>query len=280
MSEAFVTFREALEAVLVVGILMRYAPMLQRAYVWGGVLLAVVVSLLGAWMLHAVASANALWEIGLSFLAAVLLLYMVVWMRKRAAAESRYLQGVAQQGEGLVLLFASFSAVAREGLETVIFLRALWHMQAGLSWVGGIVGLLVAIGLGLLVFGFARKVPLRKFFNLSSILLLLIAAGMASYAVHELLELLEGRYEWATALAEAKAWSIFPPKTSVEPKWAWAYAYHAGQYFPPLHHKGWIGAFLHALTGWRASMTWAEVGIWLVTFLGGLWLWRRAAPKA
>lgn len=279
MSEGLVTFREALEAVLVVGILVRYAPVPQRAYVWGGVLLAVLVSWLGAWLLHSIAIANTLWEVALSFLAAAMLIYMVVWMRKRGATESRYLQGLAQSQGGFVLLFASFLAVAREGLETVIFLRALWHMQSSLSWVGGIMGLFVALGLGLLIFGLARRVPLRKFFNLSSVLLLLIAAGMASYAVHELIELLEGHYPWAAALAEAKAWSLFPPKTAIDPAHAWAYTYHEGRFYPPLHHKGWIGALLHALTGWRASMAWVEVGTWLLTFGAGLWFWYKAAPK-
>lgn len=280
MSEGFVTFREALEAVLVVGILVRYAPQLQRAYVWGGVGLAILVSLVGAWVLHSVATANAVWEVALSFLAAGMLIYMVAWMRKQGAAETQRLRSLAQNEGGVLLLLASFFAVAREGLETVIFLRALWHMQSGLSWVGGVVGLFVALGLGLLIFGLARRVPLRRFFDISSILLLLIAAGMASYGVHELLELLEGRYSWAAAVAEAKAWSLFPPKAAVEPSQAWAYTYQEGRFYPPLHHKGWIGAFLNALTGWRASMTWAEVAVWLMVFLGGLGFWRKAAPKA
>lgn len=279
MSEAFVAFREALEAVLVVGILVRYAPALGRAYIWGGVLLALAASLIGAWVLHAVASAGAIWEAGLSLLAAAMLVYMVVWMRRRGAAETQRLQSIAQAQMGPALLLASFFAVAREGLETVLFLRALWRMQAGLSWVGGVVGLLVAVGLGILLFGLARQVPLRKFFAVSSVLLLLIAAGMASYGVHEILELLEEPYPWAATLAKAKAWALFPPQSTVDPAYAWAYAYHEGKYFHPLHHKGWLGAILHALTGWRASMTWIELLAWIATFLGGLWLWRRVSQQ-
>lgn len=280
MSEAFVTFRETLEAALIVGILARFAPRSERFYLWAGIITAMLVSLAGALLLHHIAIANAYWEVGISLLAAGMLMYMVVWMRTRSATLSQELQAVAQEKAGWMLFSLSFLAVVREGLETALFLRALWHMQAGLSWAGGLLGILTAALIGLLLFAFSQRVPLRPFFNITSVVLLLIAAGMAAYAVHELLELWEERFPWAEALAEARAWSLFPPRTEAPTSFAWAYTYDEGQFYPPLHHKGWIGAFLQALTGWRATMTWAEVGVWLGTFAVGFWLWRRARPTS
>jgi len=279
VSEAFVTFRETLEAALVVGILARYVAPSERFYLWGGVLTAVGASLGAAWVLSRVLTGHALWEMGVSAVAAALLLYMVVWMKHRSASLSHELREAAQTQAGWMLFGLAFFAVAREGLETVLFLRALWQMQTGFSWAGGLLGVALAMALGLLVFVGSRRVPLRPFFNFTSIFLLLLAAGMAAYAMHELIELLEGRYTWAEELAEAKAWTLFSPVAKPPTDWAWAYTCLEGECFPPLHHKGWVGGLLHALVGWRASMTWAEVATWASTFVVGLWLWSRPARQ-
>lgn len=275
MGEAFVTFRETLEAALVVGILARYAAQPERTYLWSGVFTAIGVSLVAAWILSQMAAGHVLWEIAISAAAAVMLLYMVVWMKHRSASLSHELREAAQTRARWMLFSLAFFTVAREGLETVLFLRALWQMQASFSWAGGLVGVILAMGLGLLVFAGSRRVSLRPFFNITSIFLLLLAAGMAAYAMHELLELLEGRYIWAEELAEAKAWNLFPPVRVPPADRAWSYTCLEGQCFPPLHHKGWMGGLLHALVGWRASMTWAEVAVWGLTFATGLVLWSR-----
>jgi high-affinity iron transporter len=217
---------------------------------------------------------HALWEIALSLVAAGFLLYMVIWMRRRGASLSQELREAAQTRIEWVLFSLSFFAVVREGLETALFLRALWYVQEGLSWAGGLIGLLAAAGLGALLFVYSRRVPLRPFFQVTSLLLLLIAAGMTSYAVHEALELGAGRWEWAHELEEAKAWVLFPPQEALPSSQSWLYVEYEGKYYPPLHHKGWIGGVLHALTGWRATMSWIEVAAWLGTFIGGFLLWR------
>ncbi|MCS7162042.1 MAG: FTR1 family protein [Bacteroidia bacterium] len=276
MGEGFVTFRETLEAALVVGILARYAAPSLRSFIWAGVGSAVVLSIAGAWVLHRLASAHILWEIGLSFSAAGLLVSMVVWMQRRSGTLRQELQTAAQVTEGWLLFGTSLFAVLREGLETAIFLRALWQMQQSLSWVGGIVGLLVAVLLGLSLFLYGRRVPLRPFFRVTSVLLLLMAAGMAAYGAHELLELLSSHWAWAEALEEAKAWTLFPPTSGPPKAYAWAYTFHEGLYYPLLHHKGWLGGIFHALLGWRATMSWTELGVWLLTFGLGFWLWRKA----
>ncbi|MCS6789548.1 MAG: FTR1 family protein [Bacteroidia bacterium] len=279
MSEAFVTFREGLEAALIVGILARYAAPDQRTYIGFGVLSAILSSILAAILLRHLAAAHELWEIAISLFAAILLVSMVVWMKRKGAMLSQELRQTAQTTEGWMLFGMSFLAVAREGIETVLFLQALWQIHGGLSWAGGFLGMLVAAALGLALFLYGRKIPLSTFFQITSIFLLMIAAGMVAYAIHETLELLEPRYAWAEELAESYAWKLFPPFTQPPTDYTWTYAFHDGKYYPLLHHKGWIGALLHALTGWRASMTWSEVGMWIGTFVVGLWLWMRPSAK-
>lgn len=271
------TFREGLEAALVVGILARYVRREERMWLWGGILTAILLSLIAAVALSRLTAAHQLWEVIFSALAAGMLLYMVIWMRRRSGTLSQELRNAAQTSSGWLLFGLSLTTILREGLETVLFLRTLWSMQKGLSWVGGLLGLLAALITGILLFIYGRRVPLRSFFNITSVLLLLIAAGMASYAVHELLELLEPRYAWAEKLADAKAWSLFTPETAPPTQYAWAYTFYEGKYYPLLHHKGWLGGVLHVLTGWRASMAWMELLTWGAVFGGGLYLWRRVA---
>jgi len=275
VSEGLVTFREGLEAALVVGILARFTPLGRRWLIGAGVGLAILMSMLAAWLLNALAATHALWEIVFSLLAAGLLLYMVGWMRRQGASLSHQLKTTAQAHTGWVLFGMAFTAVAREGLETALFLRALWSMQSDFSWVGGLAGLLVAIIIGFLLFSLGKRLPMKTFFNLSSILLILIASGIAAYAVHEILEYGASYSTLLHEIEEAKAWQLFPPHTHPPAKYGWLYAFYEGQYFHPLHHKGYIGSFLNALMGWRASMSWAEVLNWLFTGFAGLWWWHR-----
>ncbi|MCX8112949.1 MAG: FTR1 family protein [Bacteroidia bacterium] len=283
MSEAFVTFREALEAALVVGILARYAPRQERAWLWIGLGTAICISGAAAVVLARLSTIHQLWEVLFSGSAAGMLLYMIVWMQRRGATLSADLKEAAQSSVGWLLFGLSFSTTLREGLETALFLRTLWAMQRDLSWIGGLLGVLSAAIIGVAIFLYGKRIPLRPFFRITSILLLFMAAGMAAYAVHELLEYLEARYSWAEDMAEAKAWQVFTPQSSPPEAQSWAYTFSEGQYYPPLHHKGWVGAILHAFTGWRAEATWAELITWLLTLSTGLYFWQRypspAKPK-
>ncbi len=275
MSEGLVAFREGLEAALVVGILVRFAPAAQRWLIGAGVGLAVLVSILAGWVLRAIAATHVLWEIGFSLLAAGMLLYMVGWMRRQSASLSQQLKLTAQNSSGWVLLGMAFTAVAREGLETVLFLRALWSMQSNLSWIGGIFGLFGAIAIGFFVFSLGKRLPLKTFFTLSSIMLILIASGIAAYAMHEIVEYGANYSHFLHELEEAKAWKVFLPSAQPPASHTWLYASFDGQFYHPLHHKGYVGSILHALVGWRANMSWAELMVWLLTALFGFWWWHR-----
>ena len=77
-----------------------------------------------------------------------------------------------------------FVAIIREGVETVIFLNAI-NYASGINFVGGTLGIIAAVIAGYLFFVSTRKINLKKLFNVSSILLILFAAGLVAHAVHE-----------------------------------------------------------------------------------------------
>ncbi len=172
-------------------------------------------------------------EIGFSLSAAGLLIYMAGWMRRQAASlPAPPHHCPAQLGLGSTRN-GFFTAVAQEGLETVLFLRALWTMQSQLSWIGGLLGLLVAIALGFLLFSLGKRLPMKTFFTISSVLLILIAAGIAAYAMHEILEYGAAQSPLLHEIEEAKAWQLFPPSSQPPAAYGWLYALYEESYFHP-----------------------------------------------
>ncbi|MCS7189762.1 MAG: FTR1 family protein [Bacteroidia bacterium] len=250
MSEAFITFREILEAALIIATLGRYTAKSQWYYIGIGIFSAVILSGLAALILHHIALASALREILLSIAAATTLIHMVGWMRRHSRLISQELAEKVHIYASWQLSLLSFLSVAREGMELAIFLRALWHTQEGLSWFAAALGVIGAIIIGILIFVFSRKVPLAPFFKVTSILLLAIASGMMSYTTHELIELGKDSHRWIEWLSNQKAWSLFPPTQLPPLNEKWIYAFYEGMYYHPLHHKGWIGGLLNTLMGW------------------------------
>src|SRR3989344_3276496 len=80
-----------------------------------------------------------------------------------------------------------FIAIIREGIETVIFLNAL-NYQSGINFLGGTLGIIAAVAVGYAFFVSTRKINLKKLFNISSVLLILFAAGLVAHGIHELEE--------------------------------------------------------------------------------------------
>jgi len=84
---------------------------------------------------------------------------------------------------GLFLLV--FVAVLREGIETVIFLGAASFVSTGNSLTGSLAGIAAAVLLGYAIFVGSMKIDLKKFFNITSVLLILFAAGLVAHGIHE-----------------------------------------------------------------------------------------------
>ncbi|HXE74514.1 MAG TPA: Fe-S-containing protein [Candidatus Xenobia bacterium] len=199
LSALLVSLREGLEAALVVGICLVYLqkigrPELRRA-VWYGVLAALAASLAGAVLLERFA-VNQEWVEGvLMLVAAALLVSMIVWMRRVARTLRRDIEGKVNEFAGrgrfaaLGLFAFVFAMVVREGIETVIFLSAVALNTEGLLLaVGTSLGLAAAVVIGILFFKGALPIPLHRFFQVTSVMLMVIAVQLILTGIHELSE--------------------------------------------------------------------------------------------
>ncbi len=215
ISALLLALREGTEMALIVGIVLAYlgrvgARTAQR-WVWLGVGAAALVSLGFLGVLNALdkefeGATEQLFEGSTMLLAAAFLTWMILWM----ARNSRSLRGELQRGLNAALdrggaawgvFLLVFFAVVREGVELALLLFAA--PGAG-KLVGTVVGLAGAVAIGLLIYAFGRRVDLRSFFRVTTVLLVLFAAGLVSHAAHEFveagpLEIIEGPVLWSTA---------------------------------------------------------------------------------
>ncbi len=126
---------------------------------------------------------------------------MLFWMRRRAAAVAgRLNRAVAlavSEGAAGGLAVVVFAAIIREGLEMALFLvgqaRAATAADGGNGAVsvllGALLGLAIAAGVGVALYRGSRRLDLARFFSWTAILLVFVAAGLVSAAVHELVEI-------------------------------------------------------------------------------------------
>jgi high-affinity iron transporter len=191
-----ITLREGLEAALIVGIVL--GRMDRSRPVWLGVIAAVLTSIVAGLGLNALGMAfegraEAIFEGAAMLLAAGVLTWMIYWMQRQG---SRMRTGLEQDvreavrlGSAGMLFGLSYVAVLREGIETVLFLTAAaLSSTPAQTLLGGSLGLLVAIGLGWLMFAASRQLDLRTFFRVTGFLLIVFAAGLVAGGVHEFQE--------------------------------------------------------------------------------------------
>ncbi|MCL4515682.1 MAG: FTR1 family protein [Firmicutes bacterium] len=199
MVEALViTLREGIEAALVLGIILAYLrrigrPELNRP-VYMGLAAAVVASLLGA-LLVGVLNLNAENELveGLMYwVAGLLVAAMVGWMWRAARGMKREMEdrlgGIVQSPArgGLGLGLFTFVMVFREGLETVLFLAALSLTGSGvLQFAGGLLGIALAALFAVYFIRGSVHINLKRFFNVTSVILLLLVVKLLAGGLHE-----------------------------------------------------------------------------------------------
>ena len=191
-----ITLREGFEAALIVAIVLAAVrrsprPELSR-WVWGGTAVAIVVAIVAGLIIHAtvedLVGRNRARVFALICLAAAgLLTWMIFWMRRHARTLKRELEektGDALEQSGLALATVAFIAVAREGLETALFLISGTTQSSGSDvLIGGLIGIAIACGLGVLVYHGSRFVPVGRFFQITGVLIILFAAGLLSRGV-------------------------------------------------------------------------------------------------
>jgi high-affinity iron transporter len=257
-----ITFREALEAALIVAIMVTYLRKIGKgslsrfAYVGSG--LAIMLSLfLGAFIIVFYGGlsdvASQLFE-GFASLAAVgVLTYMIFWMTEHSKEVTGDLQSKIDvrisRGELYGIASLAFVAVLREGLETVLFLSTTFFQDASGTLIGIAAGSIVVLFLAIILMRSTRQLDIKKFFSYSSILLIVFSAGLAGYGVHELIEAGEGMgYDFGW-LGD-KPFDINP---SVNPD---------GSY-PLLHEKGFVGSIMKALVGYDGNPEWLRIIVYV-----------------
>jgi high-affinity iron transporter len=225
MFPAFVIgVREGIEAALIIGILLAYLtkigrPELRRYILWGS-LAAVVASLAIGGALWAIwggldDTAGKAFEGFATLLAVVVLTSMVLWMIRAAQDIRKHFEQkidfLVDRRQILGLSILAFVAVFREGIETVLFTAAASTQTSGgeamLAVVGGLT-LAAVIGFG--IFMMSWKVNLKRFFQVTSVFLVIIAAGLFTYSVHELQE----AYGWGLDEPVYDASGVLPDKVA------------------------------------------------------------------
>ncbi len=201
MFQSFViTLREGVEAALIIGLVLGHLKKTGREN-WGQIVYwalaaAIAASVAGAFILSQVELNQELVEGVLLLAGAVFVASMAIWMCKtgkhlRRGIETRLtrLASAPPRGAALGLFLFVFLMVFREGVETVLFLAAVSLRTSELvNFIGGILGLAVAIGLGVALLKGTLRVNLRSFFAVTTLILVLVAAQLLVSGIHELCE--------------------------------------------------------------------------------------------
>jgi high-affinity iron transporter len=196
--------REGLEATLVVSILIAFLVKSDRRdrliQVWAGVALAVALSVFVGWLLSYTSTSllqkyehRELFEAVTSVAAVVFVTWMIFWMRRAARSIAGDLRGKLNDAlavGSIAVAVMAFLAVVREGLETsLIFYSAVQGADVNggplYALIGGIV---TAVLLGYLIYATAVRINLATFFTWTGALLILVAAGILKYGVHDFQE--------------------------------------------------------------------------------------------
>ncbi|WP_028662273.1 iron uptake transporter permease EfeU [Saccharomonospora iraqiensis] len=252
VSNGLIGLREGLEAALVVSILVAFLVRTERRealrMVWVGVAVAIALSIgVTAVLLYAVGQLSfkqqEIFGGVASLVAVVFVTWMIFWMRSAArtiAAELRDKLSDALRIGPLAVAGVAFLAVAREGLETAVFFFSSVQSAGGGTaqpLFGFLAGITLAVALAWLLYRGAIRLDLSKFFTVTGVLLVFVAAGVLAYGVHDLQEagilpglhtlafdvsdqippdswygtLLEGLFNFSpvTSVAEATAWVAY-----------------------------------------------------------------------
>ncbi|KQS59117.1 iron transporter [Geodermatophilus sp. Leaf369] len=188
--------------VLIVSVLVAYLVKTDRRRhllpVWGGVAAAVVLSVgFGAALSYVSTTVlggpgQELFDAITSVIAVALVTWMVFWMRRTARKLSGELRGRLDDAVGLGLgavVGIAFASVVREGLETtLLFFASAQGAVSATPLVGLLAGLATAVVLGFALYAGAVRIDLSRFFTVSGVLLIFIAAGIFKYGVHDFQE--------------------------------------------------------------------------------------------
>jgi len=254
-----VGLREGIEAALVVGIILAYLTQIGqkslRKHVLLGVALALLASAIGAILWATVwgefgGTGEQVFEGIAAVLAVIVLTSMILWMMKAAQNIRKHVQQridvLVDRKQLMGLTSLAFIAVFREGVETVLFMAGLAGQTTTADLVAGVgIGLVVAAFIGFGIYGASWKINLKRFFQVTGVFLIVIAAGLFAFGAHELQEA-----------------GVLP--------WLSGEVYNIGAAFPDGQSNP-AGYVLRGLVGYNDNPTWLEavayVSYWVFTIL-------------
>jgi high-affinity iron transporter len=265
LSSFLIALREGLEAALIIGILVAYVVKTDRRFlltpIWVGVSFALTLSIaLGGFLGFTSAELSERGEQFFagttSFVAVALVTWMVFWMKRTARALRQELhqkvETAAMVGP-LALASAAFFAVAREGFETALFVYTNFQTVGSKApaAIGLVSGLVLAVFLGYAIYRRAIQLNLSKFFTVTGVALIIVAAGVLSYGIHEFQEL-----GWLPG-EESYAWDVT----------SW------------LAPDSILASLLAGTIGFDTTMSWLQLVVWGAYIGGALWLYLKPAQS-
>ncbi|MEO6942210.1 MAG: iron uptake transporter permease EfeU [Terrimesophilobacter sp.] len=265
IANLLIGLREGLEAALVVGILVAYLVKLQRRDVlprlWLGIGFAVTLSLgLGALLTFGSygLSFEAQELIGgsLSIAATALVTWMIFWMLRTARTLGSSLRHDVDShldGAGWGLVLVAFLAVGREGIETALFIWAAVQAtgETTLPLLGASIGIILAVALGWLIYRGVVRINLGKFFAWTGFFLIIVAAGVLAYGVHDLQES-----------------GVLPGLHSL--------AFDVSGAIPP---DSWYGTLLKGTVNFSPATTWLQAIVWCAYTIPVLFIFIRVIRR-
>lgn len=264
LGQYLVTFREAFEAALITAIILSYLVRSGRLglsrYIWYGVISAVAASLtlgLLVWFTYGLLpeTLKLLFEALTAFIAVLVLSSMIYWMalkgRNIREEMEKRVEAATSRSARISLSSLSFIVVFREGFETTLFLTPFLLVDKTTTLVGMLLGIFTAGLLAYSIFVIGMKVNLKKFFYLTSIMLILLAGGLAGYGTHELIE--------------------YYGETGLEMGWLSEYAYSLNvPADSPFHHKGIVGSIFAVMFGYTTNAEWGRVIVHIAYLMAAL----------
>jgi len=254
-----IIMRESIEAALIIGILLTYLTKVGhkelRKDIWLGTIAAILTSVGAAMLFYFVLGGFEQYEEIIEgfamIIAAIILAWVIIWMLKtgkdmKGKLEDRIELTISKE-KRFGLIFLAFISVLREGIETVLFMVGVVTVETNvwaIIW-SSIAGIAVSVVIGIALFWSGQKINLKHFFNITSVILIIFAAGLFAHGLHEFQEI--GWFGSEDFFLQRIVWdtsTILNDKTME------------------------LGKFLRALVGYQDKPTWLEL-ISYVTYVVG-----------
>ena len=306
MAELIIMFREVLEASLIIGILYTYLNKSGNKdsikMVWSGVFVAVLASIIIALIFGQLAiglkdSEAKIFEGVVMIIASAVLTTMIIWMARNKNI-SEDLKNKAKEaissGFKYGIFTLAFVAVFREGVEIILL---LWGAgKDGINIISSVIGALLGLAGGYAIFVQGVKFPLKQFFNVTSVLLIFVAAGMLTYGVHELesggvipyyggkTEIKEDVILATRANGDNKTFNYTLENEKKAKKWAsriWDInpQKNSDGSYPVLHDKGAIGGLIKGFFGYNGDPSLIEFVTWILSIIGLNFLYQKVGKR-